>query len=269
MTVALTDGNPNLQVTPGSPKTYFAIFETTSDAASASPNRMQVVHVTESSSTAEDASNDSPLSLEFEANTSSGVFQLLDPLLDEDGDLLSNSDEIKIHGTDPLVADTDGDGRTDGAEVNGPIVSDPLDTDSDDDGLDDAAEVALGTSPTDADHDGDGFCDGPNAVGGTCSAGPDNCPFESNDQTNSDLLEAGDACQCGDVTGGDGSVTAADVARSRENLVGATLGGPFDPNRCDVNTTPGCDIGDIYLLERIVAGRAVAIENTCIDYFTP
>ena len=69
MIVALTDGDASVQVGPGSPKTYFAIFETTASASSASPNRMRVVHVTESTSTAEDASNDSPLSLEFEADT--------------------------------------------------------------------------------------------------------------------------------------------------------------------------------------------------------
>jgi len=31
-----------------------------------------------------------------------------------------------------------------------------------------------------ADVDGDGVCDGGNTVGGTCTAGPDNCPFFDN-----------------------------------------------------------------------------------------
>ena len=36
---------------------------------------------------------------------------------DYDGDGISNSDEIQIHGTDPFNADTDGDGVPDGAEI--------------------------------------------------------------------------------------------------------------------------------------------------------
>ena len=64
------------------------------------------------------------------------------------------------HGTDPLDADSDDDGLTDGAEVvtHG---TDPLDADSDDDGLTDGAEVVThGTDPLDADSDDDGMPDG-------------------------------------------------------------------------------------------------------------
>jgi Concanavalin A-like lectin/glucanases superfamily/Bacterial TSP3 repeat len=59
-------------------------------------------------------------------------------------------------GTDPTVADTDGDGRTDGAELNTAPLTDPLDTDSDNDGLTDGAEVNThNTDPNNSDSDFD------------------------------------------------------------------------------------------------------------------
>ena len=145
----------------------------------------------------------------------------------------------------PLQENADADG-----------MGDACDSDDDNDGLSDTDETfTYLTDPLNPDTDGDGVSDGPETAGGTLTAGPDNCPFEANmGQANSDTHAAGDDCQCGDVTGGDGIITHADVARARENLVGATLGGGFDPDRCDVNSAPGCDVGDIYVLERLVAG---------------
>lgn len=62
--------------------------------------------------------------------------------------------------TDPTVADTDGDGRTDGAELNTAPLTDPADPDSDDDGLNDGAEVSThGTDPNNADSDFDSLPD--------------------------------------------------------------------------------------------------------------
>lgn len=43
---------------------------------------------------------------------------------DEDGDGLTNAEEIQVHGTNPLVSDTDGDTYSDGDEIN--AGSDPL-----------------------------------------------------------------------------------------------------------------------------------------------
>ncbi len=63
------------------------------------------------------------------------------------------------YGSDPLVADTDGDGISDSAEVN-TYGSDPTATDTDADGLPDAQEAALGTSLNNPDSDGDGLLDG-------------------------------------------------------------------------------------------------------------
>ena len=63
------------------------------------------------------------------------------------------------YGTDPLAADTDGDGLSDGAKID-TYGTDPLCADSDGDGLNDAQEILLGTSPANPDSDGDGLLDG-------------------------------------------------------------------------------------------------------------
>ncbi len=96
-----------------------------------------------------------------------------DAIADCDADGLTNIDEFQ-RGTNPTLADTDGDGVNDGAEVNrvdggNPAPTNPLRADSDDDSLPDGAETDTGTfvSRTDTgtdplvpDFDGDGYLDG-------------------------------------------------------------------------------------------------------------
>jgi uncharacterized repeat protein (TIGR02543 family) len=84
----------------------------------------------------------------------------LDPLNpDTDGDGLTDGDEVNIHNTDPLNTDSDGDGLTDGDEIN-LHTTNPLGPDTDGDGLTDGDEVRLHlTNPTLKDSDGDGFDD--------------------------------------------------------------------------------------------------------------
>ncbi|RPH95977.1 MAG: OmpA family protein [Calditrichaeota bacterium] len=78
---------------------------------------------------------------------------------DKDKDGLSNKIEKEL-GTDPKMADTDGDGLNDGAEVN-QYRTDPLKADTDSDGLKDGAEVnQYNTDPLKADTDSDGLNDG-------------------------------------------------------------------------------------------------------------
>lgn len=76
---------------------------------------------------------------------------------DEDGDGLANAEELGRR-LDPLTADMDEDGLTDGAEV-GDYGSNPRNVDSDSDGVRDGEEIEVGTDPTDADTDGDGLDD--------------------------------------------------------------------------------------------------------------
>ena len=79
--------------------------------------------------------------------------------VDTDGDGLSDGKEIEL-GTALLVNDTDNDGLTDGDEVHN-HSSDPLESDTDGDGLTDGDEVHNHSSdPLDSDTDGDGLTDG-------------------------------------------------------------------------------------------------------------
>ncbi|MDD5555918.1 MAG: C25 family cysteine peptidase [bacterium] len=87
-----------------------------------------------------------------------GAYTALAPGGDEDGDGLTNEEEIVTHGTNPLDTDTDGDGLPDSDEI---LVhgTDPLNPDTDGDGLPDGEEIARGTSPFLPDTDGDGVPD--------------------------------------------------------------------------------------------------------------
>ncbi len=77
--------------------------------------------------------------------------------LDRDGDGLSASDEVFVHGTDPGSADTDEDGLSDPDEIA--AGTDPRNPDTDGDGLLDGEEVQLGSNPFSGDGDADGVGD--------------------------------------------------------------------------------------------------------------
>lgn len=105
--------------------------------------------------------------------------------IDDDQDGLSNEQEIEL-GTDPSSRDTDGDGLSDGEEINdyltNPLLEDSdadglsdfievhnqldpndnsdADQDADNDGLTNAEEASLGTYINDSDSDNDGLTDG-------------------------------------------------------------------------------------------------------------
>ncbi|MDX8377006.1 MAG: Ig-like domain-containing protein, partial [Mariprofundales bacterium] len=76
---------------------------------------------------------------------------------DSDADGLTDAAEFAA-GTNPFVADTDGDGLLDGVEVN-TYGTNPLLADTDGDGVSDNQELNLGTNPLvyETDSDGDGI----------------------------------------------------------------------------------------------------------------
>ncbi len=113
-------------------------------------------------------------------------------VLDEDGDGLSDAEELLVYGTDPRVVDSDGDGLPDADEVadgtdprsgdgDGDGVADPVDAcplvpggDDDGDGFSDAADLCPAVpepSQLDGDEDGVGdacdLCLGPDPSGDT------------------------------------------------------------------------------------------------------
>ena len=67
-------------------------------------------------------------------------------LADTDGDGLADDEEFNTYGTDPAVADSDGDYLNDGAEVTNHFTN-PLLADSDSDDVNDATEIYAGSDP--------------------------------------------------------------------------------------------------------------------------
>ncbi len=99
---------------------------------------------------------------------------------DNDGDGLTNGEEID-RNTDPNDIDSDDDGISDGDEVHG--QTDPNDNDSDDDGFTDSAEDFGGSNPNDpnstpenTDSDGDGSSNAVETAAGTDPDDPDSKP---------------------------------------------------------------------------------------------
>jgi len=88
-----------------------------------------------------------------------------------DRDGLSTFEEVVETGTDPLVADTDGDGLRDGREAR--LGIDPRRSDTDGDGLGDERELELRTDPAEADTDDDGLSDRREVTGETSATDPD------------------------------------------------------------------------------------------------
>ena len=81
----------------------------------------------------------------YHPTTNPGGGDLAATRTDTDLDGVSDFDEIRVRGTNPLRADTDGDGLLDGQEVL--LGTDPLDPDTDDDGMSDGMEFLQSTDP--------------------------------------------------------------------------------------------------------------------------
>jgi hypothetical protein len=167
---------------------------------------------------------------------------------DSDGDGITDGDEVNVHGTRARDPDSDRDGRSDGEEVAGPIFTDPLDSDSDYDGVPDGVEVDQGFDPNDPgdfpilDLDGDG-------VRNTL----DNCVSVPNaSQSDLDDDGAGDLCDGDDDDDGvpDGLDDCARVANADQaDADGDGVGDVCD--NCNQDTNPqqqdneGDGLGDV------------------------
>jgi hypothetical protein len=101
----------------------------------------------------------------------------------------------------------------------------------------------------------------------------DNCPVTPNaSQSDAGGVDAatpdgiGDPCQCGDVTN-NGRIEAADAVDLRRYLAGS-LPTVAEPDKCDVGSSPACDLADATRLRRALAGLGGAIVHAC-DPFNP
>ena len=184
--------------------------------------------------------------------------------------------------TDPIAADTDGGGATDGSEdanLNGAIDAGETDptagqgaddasvVDSDGDGLGDALEATLGTDPNDGDSDDDGVIDGlePNPSHDTDGDGVLNSSDpDSDDDGLFDGTEMGLDCSDPETDEGQGNcIPDGDAgATTTSPLLADTDGGGeldgdedddkdgvIDPGETDPNDpsddeTPDCDTSD-------------------------
>ena len=110
--------------------------------------------------------------------------------IDSDGDGLSDAEEAAI-GTDPNNPDTDGEGLTDGDEVN-IYLTNPLDRNTDKDGINDRIEIEFKfTDPLNPDTDGDGLTDGQEASSSGIGTDPLNPDTDSGGTNDGDEIVAG------------------------------------------------------------------------------
>lgn len=162
-----------------------------------------------------------------------GKLQL--PLIDSDGDQLTNKQEIAF-GTDALNPDTDGDGLTDYAEVI-TYNTNPLLVDTDGEGLSDYDEViTYFTNPLLTDTDSDGLSDHYEVIiYGTNPLASNRGDLAPRGQPDG-VINAGDAVVMARLTTGEISPTETEI----------TLG--------DLNYNSALDAGDMVVLMRAVQG---------------
>ena len=195
-------------------------------------------------------------------------------LLDVDGDGIADPNDNCIDTANPTQSDVDGDKQGDACD---PCPNDPA-NDVDHDGVcGDVDNCPVVANPDQADSDGNGVgnaCDvcpaGESDPDGDRVCGADNCPYvqnpgqEDHGSLTTDPDGIGDACQCGDVTGG-GIIDAADVAAYRQQL---TLATPSP--RCRViDNHEGCSIVDAMVVQRALVGLGPGIAQVCAAATAP
>ncbi|QWX84635.1 Ig-like domain-containing protein [Cellulophaga sp. HaHaR_3_176] len=172
-TVSVTDGNGNTEDVTLTPTD---ITNGSIDVEFVSPGDGGTIVVT--ATITDLAGNVGPDSI-----TDTAVIDLTTPIIDSDGDGLSDEEEVGL-GTDPNNPDSDGDLINDGQEVN-TDSTDPIDdcssnggtalpnSDCDADGLTTTEESTAGTDPNNPDSDNDGLEDGEEVILGADPNNPD------------------------------------------------------------------------------------------------
>ena len=152
-----------------------------------------------------------------------------------DTDDLSTSDEYRLN-TNPWLADTDGDGLSDSAEVS-LYGSDPLNADCDNDGLLDGAEIVAGTNPLLADSDADGLPDGWEIANGLNPLSGSDAIIDSDNDGLTNLQEytLGTNPQVAD-TDGDGLNDYAEINTCHTNPLNGDTDGDGLTDGAEINT---------------------------------
>ncbi len=124
-TVAFSDGDGNVAISQGTPRTFFVVVETTSNYDSQPLATLVASHLTESSSTAEDADHDIQLVLEFAADTPTGVIPVnaSTPRADLVLTKTDNPDPVSAGGVLVYTLRVDNNGPDDAQDV---VVHDDL-----------------------------------------------------------------------------------------------------------------------------------------------
>jgi len=157
-------------------------------------------------------------------------------LADSDGDTVKDGEEVLRFGTDPnhfdpgLVgggADIDGDGLPDSVEFT--VGTDAWVPDTDGDGLNDYDEVVVhGTDPLLVDGDGDGLWDADELLSGTDPNDPDSDGGGAHDGDEAtygtDPFDASDDVHAGPDIDGDGLIDSEEFARGTDAWIPDTDG---------------------------------------------
>jgi lysophospholipase L1-like esterase len=159
--------------------------------------------------------------------------------LDDDKDGLLNSLESQL-GTDPLLADTDGDGLVDGNDGFVPIGSIPGGADTNGDGFVDGEQV-FATNPLLADSDGDRLDDGLEATNASD-------PLDANSWP---ALADGDIAPLGAP---DGEINAGDILVATRIVLGLETATALELAHGDLYP-PGAPDGKINAQDLILLGR--------------
>jgi outer membrane protein OmpA-like peptidoglycan-associated protein/outer membrane protein W len=179
---------------------------------------------------------------------------------DNDNDGLSNREE-KIYHTNPNNADTDGDGLSDGEEVNR-YKTDPRKVDSDGDGLTDGDEVRIyGTNPNLVDTDADGLSDGSEVL--QYHTNPLKADTDDDGLTDGEEVLRYKTNPLKPDTDGDGLTDGQEVNQYKTDPLKADTdgGSVYDGQEVANKTNPLIASDDVSTpsIQRIIVGRAIVL----------